>query len=383
MRIGIDTFGCDHRKSGAGSYLFSLIKSLPETENDSIELFGVETDRFRYDFEKRSFSFVAINMPDSTFFVRLWHTCFLKYFIKKQKYDVVLYPASLQVLPLSFSKPAVLVINELLSEYLKKNRNYFSKLRLKKVLRCSAKIIVSSQFVKKELVSFGVQPEKIEIIHNGVDHSLFYPHFDAAKDGEAVLIQPFSIKRPFLIYPSRIQHPEKKHVELIKAFNLFKKRTGLPHKLVFAGSEGQNSDVVHQAVLDSPYATDILLTGYFPHTNLPELYSSSDACLFPSVCESAALPVLEAMSCGVPVVCSKAGAIAEIAGPAPLFVDSDNIEEMADAIEKIITDKELRQKIIAESTDWVKRFSWDKTVERTLEVLKSCVQQPETENNQQ
>ncbi len=82
MRIGIDTFGCEHRQSGAGSYLYSLIKSLPETENDKVELFGVETDRFVYDFSKSSFSFLGLNIPDSLFAVQLWHTLYLKWFLK-------------------------------------------------------------------------------------------------------------------------------------------------------------------------------------------------------------------------------------------------------------------------------------------------------------
>lgn len=367
MRIGIDTFGCEHRQSGAGSYLYSLIKSLPETENDKVELFGVETDRFVYDFSKSSFSFLGVNIPDSLFAIQLWHTLFLNCFIKKQKYDVVLYPASLQNLPLSFSVPSVLVVNELLSEVLKKNNSIFFKHKLKKVLIHSAKIIVPSLYVKKELVAFGVSSDLIDIIHNGVDHSLFFPR--NTSDGEAVLIQPFSIKRPYLIYPSRIQFPEKKHVELIKAFNLFKKRTGLPHKLVLAGSEGQDADIVHKTVLNSPYVTDIILTGYFPHKNLPELFSCADACIIPSICESASLTVLESMACGIPVLCSNAGGLSEVAGPAPIYFDSDNIEEISLDIEKIISDNELREKIITESIDWVKRFSWDKTAAKTLEVL--------------
>ncbi|MBO4439298.1 MAG: glycosyltransferase, partial [Spirochaetaceae bacterium] len=95
----------------------------------------------------------------------------------------------------------------------------------------------------------------------------------------------------------------------------------------------------------------------------------AEACIIPSVCESASLTVLEAMACGIPVLCSNAGGLSEVAGPAPLYFDSDNIDEIATDIEKIITDKDLSAKIVAETTEWVKRFSWDKTSARTLEVL--------------
>ena len=90
----------------------------------------------------------------------------------------------------------------------------------------------------KDLISLGIQSEKIDVIYNGLDHSYFYPHTEL--EGETVNISPFSIKRPFFIYASRLSGPEKKHIELIKAFSMFKKKTGLPHRLVLAGSEGSS-----------------------------------------------------------------------------------------------------------------------------------------------
>ena len=112
-----------------------------------------------------------------------------------------------------------------------------------------------------------------------IDGSLFKP---ITNDEDRVLIQPFAIQRPYIIYASRITHEQKCHVELIKAFALFKKQTGSPHRLVIAGSDGNNSEAVHNAVIQSGFSSDILLTGYFPHESLPQLYSSADLCVFPS-----------------------------------------------------------------------------------------------------
>lgn len=375
MRIGIDTFGCDHRRSGSGSYLFSLIANLPETEHNEIELFGLEIDRFVYDSTKGTFIFSGINIPDSLFAARIWHQFFLKSFIKKRGYDVVLYPAAMTIFPLTNVKPGVIVINELFSGILKNTHGFFALNRLKKCLKNAEKIIAASHCIKKELIAFGVNAEKIEVVYNGVDHSIFMPKPVANED--LVLIKPFAIKRPFFIYPSRIQHPEKKHVELIKAFTLFKQRTALPHKLVLAGDEGQNALVVQKAVLDSPYASDIVMTGYFPHQNLPDLYACSDACLMPSVAEGFGMPVIEAMACGIPVVCSKAGALSEIGGKGAIYVDPDNAEEFAGALEDIVKKTELKAEMIEENKNWVSRFTWQNTVERTTEVLKNSVRKEE------
>lgn len=370
MRIGIDTFGCAHGRSGAGIYLFSLIKNLPESDGDEIELFGIETDRFVYNSPKREVAFTGLHIPDSPVPERLWHAFFLNRFVRRQKYDVVLYPAFLSMLPCPKHK-AVFVIHELLSQVLKKNDSPLFRRYLKKCLKRAAKIITPSLCVKKELVAFGVKSDKIEVVHNGVDHSLFYPR--PTVDGDFVTIKPFAIKKPFVIYPSTIQYPEKKHVELIRAFSLFKKKTASPCRLVLAGSEGANAALVQKEVLRSPYASEIVLTGHFPYQNLPELYASSEACIVPSVSEGFGLPVLEAMASGIPVLCAKAGALSEIAGPDALYFNPDNIEEMASGLEKVLCEDASREKMLNANREWVSRFSWKKTATKTLDVIRAIL----------
>lgn len=369
MRIGIDTCGCDHGRSGNGAYVFSLLNSFPHQYNDSIELFGLEIDRFKYDSEKQSFKFTGIYVPDSILSERLWHIFRLNKFVKKQKYDVVLYPASLSLLPVTRSVPSVLVVTGLFADYLSKVKNVFLRRRIKRSFKKAFKIITVSQFIKKELIAFGVEADKIVVIHNGVNQSMFYPRTQNSSD--SIIIKPFAIKKPFILYPSRIQFPEKKHVELIRAFSLFKKRTGLPCKLVIAGVEGEGVEEVHNAVLDSPYSTDIVLTGYFPHQSMPDLYSSAEACIMPSINEGFGLPVLEAMACGIPVLCAKAGALPEIAGPDTEYFNPDDEDEIATLIERVLTDSGLIENMVKANNDWVKRFTWQRTAEKTLEVLKS------------
>ena len=89
--------------------------------------------------------------------------------------------------------------------------------------------------------------------------------------------------------------------------------------------------------------------------------------------EGAGLPILEAMATGIPVACAKAGALPEIAGNNALFFDSDNIEEFASCIEKITTDEVFRKKISESALVWSKRFSWEKCVLETLEIIRSVL----------
>ena len=81
--------------------------------------------------------------------------------------------------------------------------------------------------------------------------------------------------------------------------------------------------------------------------------------------------MLEAMATGLPVACAKAGALPEIAGEHALYFDSDNIEEMAQCMERLVSDASLRQKLVAGGIEWASRFSWQKTAQETLSILES------------
>jgi glycosyltransferase involved in cell wall biosynthesis len=370
MKVGIDTFGCDHGRSGIGSYLHSLAANLPQLPDVEFELFGSEIDRYTYN-SVREIPFKAVAVPDSLGAERFWHFFRLNKFFSSSGYDVVLYPAIERVLPLSFKIPGVTVVNSIISNTLREDHDWALRMQMKKGLAKAQRVIAASQFVRKDLVRNGIDPDKIEVVHNGIDHRLFFPQLQI--DAETVNIKPFAIKRPYFIYGSRLAGPDKKHIELINAFTLFKERTHLPHRLVLAGAEGPYSEAVHKAAFQSKASSDIFLTGFFPHESFPLLYAGADACIFPSVNEGVGLPILEAMATGIPVACARAGALPEMGGPSAIYFDSDNIEEIAAAMEQIVTDYARREKMITSGIEWTKRFRWDNTVSMTIDVIKRVV----------
>ncbi len=366
MFVGIDTFGADHGRSGIGSYLLSLVKELPVLEGVSYGFFGSEVDRYTFT-GNTQYAFESVGVPDTLSAERIWHVFRANRFAAKQGYDVVLYAAGSRILPRTFKVPGVPVVLDIVSSKIKETTDPWQKKRMIRSLSKAPCIIAASKFIKKDLERSGVTCPNIEVIHNGIDHSLFFPKEISAD--ETLDIKPFAIKRPYFIYASRLQGPEKHHKELIQAFTIFKEKTGLPHRLVLAGSDGPYAEEVHKAALASPYASDIFITGYFPHESFPELYRGAEACIFPSVNEGVGLPVLEAMATGLPVSCAKAGALPEVAGNNALFFDSDSPEDIASCMEKTVTDSSLRSSLISGGLEWAKRFSWQKTAEKTLSVL--------------
>ena len=171
-----------------------------------------------------------------------------------------------------------------------------------------------------------------------------------------------------------MRNADKKHIELIRAFSLFKKRTGLSHRLVIAGSGSLYSDAVRKEAYSCEAASDIFITGYFPHENFPELYRNADACVFPSITEGVGLSVLEAMASGLPVACAKAGALPEVAGDNALYFDSNNIEDIAQAMQTIVIDQKLRTRLISGGIERVKKFSWRETATKTLNLIKEVAE---------
>ena len=374
LNIGINTFGCDHGRSGIGSYILSLVHNLPKSDH-KIQLFGHELDKYTYTSGIDGIHYTGISTGDTVFAEKTWHTLFFNTFARKQKYDLVLFPAGLDLVPLRFDVPSVPVIQNTLNGTAHGGYQNIAALMSKFMLRSVKGIISPSRYIKNNLRACGIAEEKIKVIHNGIDTSLFYPHDIQHKD--ALLIQPFAIKRPYIIYASRIVHPAKRHVELIEAFSIFKQKTKAPHRLVIAGADGEGAEYVHRAVLRSPVTSDILLTGYFPHQNLPQLYSAADLCVFPSAAEGVGLPVIEAMACGIPTACARAGALPEIAGDCAQYFDQNNPEEIASVIAGLIQDTagantERRRCLIEAGIEWVKQYSWKKTAEETLEYLGQC-----------
>lgn len=370
MKFGIDTFCCDHGKSGVGSYLTSLVKNIPDSEEYKFELFGTEVDRYQYNSSLKHISYQSVNIGEKDVFQKVFHSYRLNKFALKNNYDAILYPSFLRTASVKADVPGVAVIHASISELFPDSKNNYKRKKFLKSLSSIQKIIAPSQYVRNSLISNGIDADKIIVIHNGIDHSLFYPRDPLLQTDS--LVKPFSIKRPYIIYASSINSDSKKHCQLIKAFALFKKNTGLPHRLVLAGTIDESQKYLQNVAAQSGYASDIVFTGFFPHESLNDLYSASDACIFPSVSEGVGLPVLEALACHVPVACARSGALPEIGAEYAIYFDPDDLENFALSIEKIVTDQKVRERLTENVDKWTKRFSWDKTAEETIKVLISC-----------
>lgn len=370
MKIGIDTFASSGGRSGVGAYLLELLKCIPSSGMD-FELFGWGFDRYTYNEIVPNIDFISRCSFSGRTANTLWHLVRYAKFAKSRAYRVCFFPAAHRRLPYRSPCPSAGTIHDMAAYWgTSQTRESLGLIRmlLPNAVRNLDRVIAVSNWVKQELVDLlRIKESRIEVIPNGVDHSLFYPR--PKNEESVVLIQPFSFRRPYILYVSRIEYPVKNHIKLIEAFDIFKERTHYPHRLVLAGREGERSYRVKDAAALSKHRNDIFFTGHFPTTSLPELYSGADFAIFPSMYEGFGLGVLEAMAAGIPVACARAASLPETAEHAALYFDPFDAEDMADRMVTLTSNRELARDCRARGIERARDFSWEACAKRTFDLL--------------
>jgi glycosyltransferase involved in cell wall biosynthesis len=377
MKIGVDTFGCNIGTSEVGVYVLEVLQRA-RRQDCLCELFGWEFDRYAYAGVSDTMDFVPVGRISGKMANSLWHVFSFQRFCVERGYSVCFFPAAHRRLPARFPCFSVGTVHDLAAYWgthgTREHLGAVLRLKLPDALRHLDRVIAVSEWVKQELVeSVHVRESRIDVVPNGVDTALYHPR--SLEDGaERVvggpLMQPFGFRRPYILYAARLHHPIKNHVGLIHAFEAFKHRTGLPHRLVLAGADDHGSNVVRSAALSSPYYSDIFVTGNFPSKSLPMLYSGADFVVIPSLYEGFGQGALLAMASGVPVAVARSGALPETAGYAALYFEPTNTEDMADRMVTLATDTATRESLIAAGLEHVKNYSWDACAERTLQIIR-------------
>lgn len=281
--------------------------------------------------------------------------------ILRAEIDVLFIPV--HILPLIHPAKSVVTIHGLEYEFYPKMYPFLHRQYLrwstKYALKNATKIIAVSQSTKNDLVNlYGGNPEKISVIHHGVNQvsGIKYQVSGIKNDNSILYIGRLELKKNIL--------------GIIEAYN--KLRVGnsrLKNKLVLAGSTGFGFAQIKQAIGQSPFKKDIILRGYVSEKEKGELLQNAAIFLYPSFYEGFGMPILEAQEYGVPVITSNVSSMPEIAGKGAVLVDPKNTGETAQAMRRVLTDENLRNNLIKSGLENVKRFSWEKCARETLKVL--------------
>jgi glycosyltransferase involved in cell wall biosynthesis len=242
---------------------------------------------------------------------------------------------------------------------------FYGRVIARRLAHCQDTILAVSQTTADDIVRFfGVSPERVTVIPNGVDHARFFP---AARDcAPRQLLEQHGVNQPFFLYVSRLEHPAKNHVRLIEAFDQFKAATNSPWQLVLGGSDWHGAETIHARIAASPFARDIRRLGFVPPEDLAMWYRAASVFVYPSLFEGFGLPPIEAMACGCPVLCSRRGALGEVVGHAAVIVDPEDVAVTRDQLARLASDESLRTKLRAAGLARARQFDWARTASATL-----------------
>jgi glycosyltransferase involved in cell wall biosynthesis len=217
-------------------------------------------------------------------------------------------------------------------------------------------VIVNSEATKSDIMDIYDTPaERIATIQFGV-----HPHFTPSNKPFAALRSKYSLpEQPYILAVGTVQ-PRKNYARLIEALGTLRD-SGLDVTLAIAGGRGWMDSPIFDTVVRLKLESHVRFLGYVDDADLPALYTHAAVFTMPSLYEGFGLPVLEAMACGTPVVTSTVSSLPEAAGDAALLVDPTDVEAIADALRRILTDHGLAQHLGAKGLAHVTPYTWGRT----------------------
>lgn len=373
MRICVDISPAVHRRAGLGRYAQKLLEHLLRLDDENQYLVFYHQPR-RAVVSPPLDSLPRLTFPTSAkpwrMSVLLAH--FLRIPMDRLLPDVQIFHATDHLLPPLRRARTVFTIHDLIFRFypqyhLPLNR-WFLSLMIPRFLQAADAIIAISHHTKRDVMRlYGVDEAKIQVIHEGVDAD-FRPQ---PPERIAEVRGRHHLPRQYILYVGTIE-PRKNLGALLEAYLLLKQRARgvqVP-KLAIVGKKGWLYGGFFRRLRETGLEKETVLTGYVPDEDLPAIYSGALFFVYPSFYEGFGLPVLEAMACGVPVICSQASSLPEVAGEAALLVNPHDVGELAEAMMRLLTDEEMRRRLRGEGLKRAALFTWEEAARRTLRVYR-------------
>jgi glycosyltransferase involved in cell wall biosynthesis len=377
MKIGIDSRQISHRKRhGLRTYVENLTQALSGLDQSNEYVLYLDAkDPFQLDHLGSNFTIKILP----------WHIRYLSTLIndhfllplqaKKDKLDIMHYPAG----PVNRvrSKNTLTTIHDAIPLFSRKRHlfkmglvNYLLNMYNAKLITHAKKrqaiLITVSERSKKDLIfQAGIADEQVKVIHQGVSENF---HRIEASDELEFIKKKYDLGDRFIL---GFNHKNGKRI--IRAYELLPKSIQDEYKIGLITLRRDSRKTSARLPFEDRSGDRIIIIPPVSNRELVLLYNSASLFVFPSFYEGFGFPVLEAMKCGCPVICSNRGSLPEIAGEAALYLEElDDISactrELAQKMKKMLTDSEFRLRLVQEGTRQAGLFKWEKTAQKTLEV---------------
>ncbi len=290
--------------------------------------------------------------------------------------DFALVHGLVNVLPLPTKLPSIVTVHDLSflrmpDKFQRAKRWYLTQLCRASVTKADHVIAVSHQTADDLCHFWKIDASKISVIYNGVGAE-FAP---APAVDVAAFRQQRGLPARFLLYLGTLE-PRKNLLLLIRAYARWRAQS-TPElrevKLVIAGAKGWFYEQIFALVTQLELEDAILLPGFVPVDELPDWYRAAEAFVYPSLFEGFGLPVLEAMACGVPVICSDAGSLVEVVGDNALIFPALDGDALVARLHELFADAASRQALRTGGLVRAQQFSWQQTACATLDLYQTVL----------
>ncbi len=357
-RIGVDFHVFDGKFQGSRSHLIGIFGEVTRLCPEIQFFFFLEnTDDLSKISGFSEANVELIYMPHTNPIVRLlWQLPKLR---KSFKLDLI---HTQYIIPFGFTKGNAVTIHDVLFE---KYPQFFSRLfvlRSRLLMRWSARyadlLFTVSDYSRHEISSlYGIDKEKITVLHNAVDRIQFFPK-ELNNDEEIIRKRDLQFGE-YILTVGRIE-PRKNHATLLKAYRAL---SGFPPTLVIVGQRDFGYGDFDAELKLMPHERKVIILSDVSDAELPVLYRHCQFFVYPSLAEGFGMPPLEAMVSGVPVISSKTTAMSEVVTDAGLLIDPNDVIALKLAMKKLLGDADLRVKLSQRGLEVAALFTWKKTAE--------------------
>lgn len=370
MKIAVNTrFLLSGKLEGIGWFTHEIFKQmvLNHPEVEFLFIFDRDYDK-RFIFAKNVTPIIVSPPARHPILWHIWFNLAVPRILKQHKPD--LFISTDGFASLTTSIPQMTVIHDLAFEHYPEHLPFKFRYYLRKYTPQFAKkvkrIITVSSFSKKDIAqTYHIPKDKISVIYNGA-HEQYQPL------SEAQVIEAqnkYAQGKPYFIFAGAL-HPRKNVERLLDAFTLFKEKNNCDIQLLLIGRFAWKSDAIKEKLHHHPFKNEIHHYDYMNVDELSNVIGGAFALTFVSLFEGFGIPILEAIRCNVPGIVANKTSMPEVAGNTALYVNPEDINDIAQKMSEIYNNNGLREELIAACAEQSKQFSWEKSAQNLFDLIK-------------